>query len=156
MSEQDEKELLVARAKELGLKSPHLMGVDTLKERIAEAEKGGNAQQGEGSHGDSACSNPDCFEAQCVAARGAAALVELERLAAEEKLAEADKLKAEQEEKDRLAAMDTIAEADGWLYHETEEPRTFKAGEKCTGWSSENRKFWSFDDYGKWVRNGNA
>lgn len=45
----------------------------------------------------------------------------------------------------------------GWLYHETEEPRIFTKGEEIpAGWNSENRNFWSFDDYGKWVRNGNA
>ncbi|ROH88004.1 hypothetical protein ED236_00480 [Pseudomethylobacillus aquaticus] len=34
----DEKKLLVTRAKELGIKSPHLMGIDKLKSSIADRE----------------------------------------------------------------------------------------------------------------------
>jgi len=37
--EDDEKALLVSEAKELGIKQPHLMKIETLKEKIAEAKK---------------------------------------------------------------------------------------------------------------------
>lgn len=36
--EEEDREELVKKAKELGIKSPHLMGLDKLKEKIAESE----------------------------------------------------------------------------------------------------------------------
>jgi hypothetical protein len=44
-----------------------------------------------------------------------------------------------------------FADKTQWLYHKTEPPKVFKKGDTIPdGWDSDNRRFWTFNDYGQW------
>lgn len=142
-----EHQKLIEEAKGLGITSPHLFGLNKLKERIEEKKR---VKPDEGGSPENAKQEETATEEKELSPIAASIQRITEKRREDSKGDETEN--SSDDGSGTTTADSTVKEGDSFLYHETEKPRLFMDGEDVPeGWDIENHKFWKVLDTGKYI-----